>query len=323
MNHDSSYKLLFSHARMIEDLLKGFVHEKWVAQLDFSSLEKVNGSYVSDNLRDREDDVVWRVKFRDQWLYVYLLLEFQSTVDAWMALRMLTYVGLLYQDLVRTKQLTVSGRLPPVLPIVLYNGERAWTASQEIAELIEPVPEGLGHYRPQMRYLLLDEGRIGPNELEGVQNLVAALFSLENSRTPEDVRLVVVSLINWLKAPEQASLRRAFTVWLGRVLLPGKVPDIPIDEFNDLQEVQSMLAERVKTWTEEWKRQGWQDGRREGRREGRQEAEQTMLKRQLIKRFGPLPDWAEHRLSQAGTDQLELWIDRILDAPTLEAVFDA
>ena len=73
---------------MIQDLLKGFVYEEWVAQLDFGSLEKVNGSYVSDNLRDREDDVVWRVKFRDQWLYVYLLLEFQSTVDTWEAGRL-------------------------------------------------------------------------------------------------------------------------------------------------------------------------------------------------------------------------------------------
>lgn len=61
-----------------------------------------------------------------------------------MALRLLTYVGMLYQDLVRTKQLTGSGRLPPVLPIVLYNGVRAWTASQEIAELIEPVPAAWG-----------------------------------------------------------------------------------------------------------------------------------------------------------------------------------
>ena len=27
MEHDASYKLLFSHARMVEDLLRGFVHE--------------------------------------------------------------------------------------------------------------------------------------------------------------------------------------------------------------------------------------------------------------------------------------------------------
>ena len=79
--HDSSYKLLFSHPAMVEDLLTGFVHEDWVAELDFATLEKVPGSYVSDDLRPRADDVVWRVRWREHWLYIYLLLEFQSDVD--------------------------------------------------------------------------------------------------------------------------------------------------------------------------------------------------------------------------------------------------
>ena len=57
MQHDPGYKLLFSHAQMLEDLLRGFVHEQWVQQLDFSTLEKVSGSYVSDDLRDRERPV--------------------------------------------------------------------------------------------------------------------------------------------------------------------------------------------------------------------------------------------------------------------------
>jgi len=34
---------------------------------DFATLEKCNGHYVSDRLRKREDDVVWRVKLRDEW----------------------------------------------------------------------------------------------------------------------------------------------------------------------------------------------------------------------------------------------------------------
>ncbi|MCP4675604.1 MAG: Rpn family recombination-promoting nuclease/putative transposase, partial [Deltaproteobacteria bacterium] len=129
---DHSYKLLFSHPEMVRDLLRGFVLEEWVNDLDFSTLERVNGSYVSDDLRDREDDVVWRVRFGAKWLYVYLLLEFQSTVDRFMALRIMTYVGLLYQDLVRAKQLTEGGLLPPVLPVVLYNGERRWNAAVDM-----------------------------------------------------------------------------------------------------------------------------------------------------------------------------------------------
>jgi len=76
-DYDNSYKLLFSHREMVEDLLRGFVRESWVDQLDFATLEKASGSYVSDDLRDREDDVIWRVRFGDDWIYVYILLEFQ------------------------------------------------------------------------------------------------------------------------------------------------------------------------------------------------------------------------------------------------------
>jgi predicted transposase YdaD len=104
---------------MVQDLLSGFVAETWVQELDFTTLEKQSGSYVSDDLRPRADDVVWR----DRWLSVYLLLEFQSDVDPFMAVRLLVYVGLLYQDLIRAEQLTAEGLLPPVLPLVLYNSQ--------------------------------------------------------------------------------------------------------------------------------------------------------------------------------------------------------
>jgi len=93
--HDHSYKHLFSHPQMVRDLLEGFVREDWLAQLDYASLEKVNGSYVSDDLRERADDLVWRVRWGERWIYVYLLLEFQSTVERYMAVRIHTYVGLL------------------------------------------------------------------------------------------------------------------------------------------------------------------------------------------------------------------------------------
>ena len=32
--HDHSYKLLFSHPEMVADLLRGYVREPWVEQLD-------------------------------------------------------------------------------------------------------------------------------------------------------------------------------------------------------------------------------------------------------------------------------------------------
>ena len=180
MDHDHSYKLLFSHPEMVADLLRGFVHEDWVNDLDFASLERVNDGYVTDDLRERLDDIVWRVRLGSEWVYVYLLIEFQSSVDTFMAVRVLAYLGLLYQDIIRTGGLTADRLLPPVLPIVLYNGKPRWTAATEVADLIAAVPAGLDRYRPHLRYLLLDEGRYADSELAPLRNLAAALFRLEN-----------------------------------------------------------------------------------------------------------------------------------------------
>ncbi len=126
---DASYKLLFSAPEVVRDLVLGFIPDEWLHSLDYSTLEKMPGSYVTDDLRHRADDVVWRVRADGEWMYLYLLIEFQSKTDPWMAVRIMTYVGLLYQDLIRAKQVLPGKKLPPVLPIVLYNGDAKWTAA--------------------------------------------------------------------------------------------------------------------------------------------------------------------------------------------------
>lgn len=73
-------------------------------------------------------------------VYVYLLLEFQSTPDPWMPLRIQVYVGLLYQHLLRERSLSSRGKLPPVFPLVLYNGDTRWNVAETLRELIE-LPE--------------------------------------------------------------------------------------------------------------------------------------------------------------------------------------
>ncbi len=72
---------------------------------------------------------------------------------------------------------------------------------------------------------------------------------------------------------------------------------------------------------EKGRQEGRLEGRLEGRQEGRLEGEAAVLKRLLIRRFGPLPEWVEPRLAQAGQADLERWADRVLDAPTLTDVF--
>lgn len=123
---DTAYKQLFAHPEMVRDLLLGFVPGTWVGQLDLASFERVSGSYVGDGGQQRHSDMVWKVRLAGDWIYVYLLLEFQSRSDPWMALRMQVYVGLLYQDLVRARR---RQRLALVCNWGFRNGPQAVCAS--------------------------------------------------------------------------------------------------------------------------------------------------------------------------------------------------
>jgi predicted transposase YdaD len=75
--------------------------------------------------------------------------------------------------------------------------------------------------------------------------------------------------------------------------------------------------------------QGMQRGLMQGRAEGRLEGEQSgiakgeayALRRLLQKRFGPLSEDVRARLQAASIDELELWLDRALDADSLAGVF--
>lgn len=328
VDHDGSYKLLFGHKRMVEDLLRGFVREPWVDRLDFSTLEPYEGSYVTEDLQRLEQDMVWRVKWRGEptWLYVYLLLEFQSRVERFMAVRMLTYLSLLYLDLVKHKELTATDKLPPVLPLVLYNGEQRWRAPRQVGELIETGPGGLSVYQPSLEYLLIDEGELSEEELAPVRNLAAVLFRLEQSREPRQVRKAVASLSRRLQGTGDGSLRRAFGKWLYKVLLPARFPDAEIPEAGSLEDAQTMLRQRVLEWdrrVEELKEAGLREGRKEGRQEGRREGERRLLLRQLERKFGTVGPATRRRIEEAEDRQLLAWGESLVTAETLEDVFSS
>jgi predicted transposase/invertase (TIGR01784 family) len=299
---DKSYKLLFSHARMVKELLRDFVKEDWVKKLDFSTLKKYNNSFVDESLKERFDDVIWTLKWGKKRLYVYILLEFQSEIDFHMSVRIMTYLGLLYQDLIKSGAVKSGNKLPPVLPILLYNGQPRWSAPVNVSDCISKSPRGLEKYRPRLEYLLIDENAYDNYELESQKTLVSALFQLERQQTPEQVREIVTRLIDWLGSPENQSLRRAFTVWLGRVILPSRYPEDEIPEFHDLQEVNAMLSETVKSWPTQWLQEGMEKGIEQGRQEGDQlRCEKIALK--MIARGRSFEEISE--ITELSTDQIK------------------
>ena len=254
MPQDASRKLLFSHPRMVEDLLGGFAAKPWSDILDFATLENRSAAFVSDGLRQCYGDSLWRLRCGETWLYV--LLEFQSTVDRSMAVRLLTYTGLLYQDLFRRAEVSPDGKLPPVLPVVFYNGRRArWTAPLDVTDTLSSVAEALARYQPSLRYFLLDVGRYGADDLPR-GNLVSALILLENSRTPGELERALDRLVAWVRGPGERELKRTFGGGFGRCCCGGN--------------------SRGRSWSvwRSWRRRGrcWKNRCRSGRGSGSRKA---------------------------------------------------
>ena len=315
--HDLGYKYLFSKPELVRDLVMGFIDDDWLKSLDYSTLERVNGSYVSDDLKARCNDIVWRVRAGGEWVYLYLLLEFQSRVDTHMALRMMVYTGLLYQDLIKSGQGLPKGRLPPVLPIVLYNGHRPWKAPTNIADLIPPLPEPMNGYVPRAKYLLIDENAYIEHPLPSVRNLVAALFRLERPRSPTDFTDLIGLLADWLK--DQPDLARAFSIWISAKLHHIPVLRGLVRPSENLQEIKAMLNKHDPwaRWAQEYKAEGELLGLEKGLEKGLA----TAVLHQLKVRFAPLPDWVAPRLDLASKSQLQAYLTAVLTAPSLDALF--
>lgn len=286
----------------------GFVPDEWLHSLDYSTLERVHASYVTEDFKQREDDVVWKVKAGEQWIYLYVLIEFQSSVDKYMALRMMVYQGLLYQDLIKTGHVLDDGRLPPILPIVLYNGKQRWTAVTDVADLIPPVPGLVAQYKPKAAFLLIDENAYTDSELASLKNLVAAVFRIEHPTSPAAIQDLLSALIEWLV--DRPDLRRMLALWTRATLMSKQEYAIVLPKVHDLLELKVMLADKLEEWALEFKA------------EGRTEGEVLALQKILAKRFGPIPAEITAKISTATLIEIETWIDRAIDAAQLQDIFD-
>ena len=244
-------------------------------------------------------------------MYLYLLIEFQSSVDQYMALRMMVYGGLLYQDLVKRGEVLADGRLPPVLPIVLYNGSQRWSAVTDVFELIPPVPGLVEQFKPRLKYLLIDENAWTDSELASLKNLVAAVFRIEHPASPEAIGDLIALLDEWLVG--RPGLRRMFAVWIRATLMRKGEYRILLPEIDDLQELKVMLTERLEEWAHGYEARGEERGEQKG--------EAIALQRLLTRRFGALPPDLASRIAAASREEIETWLDRVLDARSLEDVF--
>ena len=277
---DPIYKRLYAFARMVEDLLRSLFGADLDA--DYRTLEKLPAEYVGEALQQRRGDTAWRLRTRgaDGWLHVLVMLEFQSTTDAAMALRVMEYTTLLYGELLRHGRAR-PGALPPVLPVVLYNGDAPWKPTTEMRDLIARPSPLLAPYQPSQRHFVLDQRRAEAEDFK-LHELTWAVAQLEQSSTVADLARLGRRLTGLLAGAGEYELRRTFAHWLwalGRSLVGSRPVPVPPEDVN-LEDMAMSLVDRVAEWRKPYIEQGRQEGISLG-----MEHERQLLRRMTATRF--------------------------------------
>ncbi|HEX8699522.1 MAG TPA: Rpn family recombination-promoting nuclease/putative transposase, partial [Myxococcaceae bacterium] len=288
------------------------------------------GSVVDPELRETESDLLFSARLRGgKPLLFYVLIEHQSTVNRWMALRMLRYVVRQLEHW--RKQHPESKLLPVIIPLVLYHGqEGAWSAPRRVEELFE-LP-GEDEEREHWKALVPRFGyQVDDLTTERAEALMArpgpplarlALLVLRYGRTEE----LAERIRGWAALFAQVHAAPNGFEELGTVvhylLLVGNraVKEVAVEMLHSVVGEQR-AEELMRTYGEELIEEGRQKGQAEGLAKGLARGRAEGVLRILAARGVHVPDEARQRIL-ACTDLavLDHWFDQALQATQLSDV---
>ena len=279
--HDSGYKKLFSNRTIFRQLLETFVNQEWVHSLNFDTCEPLDKSFISEHYKETESDLIYKVQFHDREVYIYILIEFQSTVDPFMALRVLNYITNFYMDFLVNN----SGvkKLPAVFPIVLYNGSASWTAPVNLSALIEQTPP-LGRFALDFQYFLIAENQYSQEALLRIRNIVSTLFLAESYY---DVEVLEVELLNLFLSESDKKAVSLFLNWFKQLAFHGRLESDDYESLESIyrneEEVKTMLVTALERERERFFQNGLREGEQKGRIEGEQKGRIETAKAMIAK----------------------------------------
>ncbi|HYO59117.1 Rpn family recombination-promoting nuclease/putative transposase [Archangium sp.] len=334
--HDLFARYTFGHPERAAAELSAVLPAHVVSAVDWSSLRREPGSVVDPELRETESDLLFTARLRTgPPLLLYVLLEHQSTVDRWMALRMLRYV---VRQVERWRQEhPESELLPIIIPLVMYHGpEGAWTAPRRVEELFDLPGQGEQRERwralvPRFEYLLDDltaEREEALSARPGPPLARLAWRVLRYGRTGALAR----KLPEWtaLFAQVQAGPEGAehlvvvirYLLWVGDEAVHAAAGRV-LHSVLGGQRAEELMRSYGEELIERGLQQGLEKGLARGREEGltRGRAEDVL---RILTARGVQVDEATRQRILTCTDlaTLDRWFDRSLNATILSEVLD-
>jgi len=264
---------LFSNKGIFRQLLETFVTVSWVKDLDFDSCECLDKSFISENYKETASDIVHKIRLKDSEIFIIILTEFKSTVERFSGLSISNYVGDFYKSHVASHK-TIR-MLPPVFPVLVYNGNQRWTAPTDLADLIQNC-ELLGEYAPRFKYFKIAINEYAKEDLLKAGNVVSTLFLAE---AHYDAKLLEQVFLEVFDREEDKGPISLLLNWFAQLSKLGRIPEDDYDKlertFQSKTEVREMLISALKKEKQEY----FDRGKLEGTIENKNEVALKMLRK--------------------------------------------
>ena len=317
--HDSYFRAILEDPKRAADFLRRHLPPGIVRLLADEPPELLDGSFVDDVLRNRQIDRLFRVKL-ESGEFIFVIVEHASSVIPKMADRLRHYRQQI-RDREEAARDGKPGRMTPILALVVYHGEALWDAPHSHGDVMtgDPAPQDKSTEDPELHgqmygpdYLVRDIGCVPENQLAGDPDLMAGLLLLMHRyRGPVSDRILY-------RIRELLSEGTAFENQTYEYILYAYGTDLD----TVLATVETKGATSVVNLVEELISKGRAEGHAEGEAKGEVRGRASILNRLLERRFGSLPATVRERVRSASVRELDTWGDAVLEAPTLEAVFE-
>jgi predicted transposase YdaD len=338
--HDLFARYTFAHPERAAAELRAVLPAHVVSAVDWSSLRREPGSVVDPELRETESDLLFTARLHEgRSLLLYVLLEHQSSVDRWMALRMLRYVVRQVEHW--RQQHPESTVLPVIIPLVMYHGEDGvWSAARRVEDLFDLPAEGAQRelWRalvPRFEYLLDDLtaeraevllARPGPPLARLAWLLLRYVRSEELAHRLTEWTVLFAEVHAAPEGSEHLLVIIRYITWVGGMAVHKAAKQV-LNSVVDAQAAETLMrsyGERLVERAQRWGlRRGLEQGREEGREEGRLKGRAEDVLRILAVRGIHAGEEQQQRiLTCTDLATLDRWFDRSLNATTLSDVLD-
>ncbi|MFT4058969.1 MAG: Rpn family recombination-promoting nuclease/putative transposase [Legionella sp.] len=163
--HDQFFRTAMGDKRVAQDFLKSWLPNDLCQKIDFEQLEIQPRSHINDVRKESAVDVLFKTIIEGHEVYIYLLLEHQSTPDQLMPFRMLKYMCNIIDQHLKTQDSKSDKRIPLIYPLVIYHGKRKYPFSTNLSDLID-APQSLVDRYFLKPFQLIDLGQIDDEVLK-------------------------------------------------------------------------------------------------------------------------------------------------------------